>query len=182
MKSHLNGSLVWTVVLGLFVLMMVVVARGFQDSLQFTPYLAGFGTLAMILVLLAGNYYPEILRWTETTLQDLWGGGDTGDTTGGEGTVAEQEPPWPAVLRSMSYAVGFLVAVFLFGFALVPPLFVTLYLVVEAGVRFRWAMLAAVIVCALLIFGMVMLQVEVWAGIIPEIVEGYLGGSIIPPV
>ena len=178
MKSRLNGSFIWTIIIGLFVLMMVVVATGFEESLQITPYLAGLGTLAMVLVLLAGNFYPEILRWTETTLQDLWGGGGTGNVS----TAAEQEPPWPAVLRSMSYATGFLVAVFLFGFALVPPLFVTLYLVVEAGVRFRWAMLAAVIVCALLIFGMVMLQVEVWAGIIPEIVEGYIGGSIIPPI
>jgi hypothetical protein len=30
--------------------------------------------------------------------------------------------------------------------------------------------------------GMVLLHVEVWAGILPEIIEGYLGGSIIPPL
>ena len=79
MKSGLNGSFIWTIVLGLFVLLLLFVARGFTDSLQFMPYLAGIGTLAMVLVLLAGNYYPEILRWTETTLQDLWGGGKAGD-------------------------------------------------------------------------------------------------------
>jgi len=171
--------MVWTVILGLFILLLVVVARGFEDSLQFTPYLAGIGTLAMILVLLAGHYYPEILRWTETTLQDLWGGGEVKD---GGPAAAEEEAPWPAVVRSMSYAVGFLAAVFLFGFAVVPPLFITLYLVIEAGVRPRWAVLAAVIASTILVFGMVMLQVEVWAGIIPEIVEGYVGGSIIPPL
>ena len=179
MKSRLNGSLVWTVILGLFILLLVVVASGFQDSLRFTPYLAGIGTLAMILVLLAGNYYPEILRWTETTLQDLWGGGEAKD---GGAAASEEEAPWPAVLRSMSYAIGFLVAVFLFGFAVVPPLFITLYLVIEAGVRPRWALLAAVIVSVILVAGMVLLQVEVWAGIIPEIVEGYVGGSILPPI
>ncbi len=179
MKSRINGAFIWTVILGLFVVLQVTVAGGFTESLRFTPYLAGFGTLFMVIVLLAGNFYPEILRWTETTLQDLWGGGGAGD----EGpAAAEEEPPWPAVLRSMSYAVGFLVAVFVFGFALVPPLYVTLYLVVEAGVRLRWAVLVAVAVSAALIMGMVLLHVEVWAGIIPEIIEGYLGGSIIPPL
>ena len=179
MKSRINGAFIWTVILGLFVVLQVIVAGGFTESLRFTPYLAGFGTLFMVIVLLAGNFYPEILRWTETTLQDLWGGGGAGD----EGAAAaEEEPPWPAVLRSMSYAVGFLVAVFVFGFALVPPLYVALYLIVEAGVRPLWAVLAALIASFTLVMGMVLLQVEVWAGIIPEIIEGYLGGSIIPPL
>lgn len=177
MKSRIDGAFIWTVILGLFVVLQVTVAGGFSESLRFTPYLAGFGTLFMVIVLLAGNFYPEILRWTETTLQDLWGGGG-----GGGATAAEEEPPWPAVLRSMCYAVGFLVAVFVFGFALVPPLYVTLYLIVEAGVRPRWAVLVAVAASASLITGMVLLHVEVWAGIIPEIIEGYLGGSIIPPL
>ena len=181
MKSRINGAFIWTVILGLFVVLQVIVAGGFTESLRFTPYLAGFGTLFMVIVLLAGNFYPEILRWTETTLQDLWGGGGGGAGDGGA-TAAEEEPPWPAVLRSMSYAVGFLVAVFVFGFALVPPLYVTLYLTVEAGVRLRWAVLVAVAASAALIMGMVLLHVEVWAGILPEIIEGYLGGSIIPPL
>ena len=180
MKSRINGSFIWTVILGLFVALMVTVAGGFTESLRFTPYLAGFGTLSMVLILLAGTYYPEILRWTETTLQDLWGGGEARDE--GVAAEAEEEPPWPAVLRSMFYAVGFLVAVFVFGFALVPPLYIALYLIVEAGVRPRWAVLVAVAATATLIMGMVLLHVEVWAGIIPEIIEGYLGGSIIPPL
>ena len=180
MKSRINGAFIWTVILGLFVLLQVTVAGGFSESLRFTPYLAGFGTLFMVIVLLAGNFYPEILRWTETTLQDLWGGGGAGD--GGDSAEAEEEPPWPAVLRSMSYAVGFLVAVFVFGFAIVPPICVALYLIFEAGVRPLWAGLVAVAATASLIMGMVLLHVEVWAGIIPEIIEGYLGGSIIPPL
>lgn len=180
MKSPINGAFVWTICLGLFVLLQVTVAGGFTEALRFTPYLAGYGTLSMVIVLLAGTYYPEILRWTETTLQDLWGGGGAGDK--GVASEAEEDAPWPAVLRSMSYAVGFLVAVFVFGFALVPPLYVALYLIVEARVRPLWAALAALIASFTLIIGMVLLRVEVWAGIIPEIIEGYLGGSIIPPL
>ncbi len=179
-NSPFNGALLWTIFIGLFMLLMVITAGGFQETLRFAPYLAGIGTLLMVLVLVAGSFYPEILRWTETTLQDLWGGG--GGDEDALASEAEQEPTWPQILRSMSYAVGFLISVFIFGFALIPPLFIILYLVVEAGVRPIWAILAALITTTTLISGMVMLHVEVWAGILPEIIEGYLGGSIIPPV
>ena len=179
MKHPINGAFVWTVIMGLFVLLLVTVAGGFTESLRFTPYLAGYGTLFMVVVLLAGHFYPEILRWTETTLQDLWGGGGEGENAVAE---TDEEPPWPAVLRSMGYAVGFLITVFVFGFAIVPPLYVAFYLIVEAAVRPIWAVLAALIASTVLITGMVLLHVEVWAGILPEIIEGYLGGSIIPPL
>ena len=179
-NSPFNGALLWTIFLGLFILMMVIVASGFQETLHFAPYRAGYGTLAMVLVLIAGSCYPEILRWTETTLQNLWGGGGGDENT--QVSETEQEPTWPQVLRSMAYAVCFLNCVFIFGFAVIPPLFIILYLVVEAGVRPIWAILAALITTAILLSGMVILHVEVWAGILPEIIEGYLGGSIIPPV
>jgi hypothetical protein len=181
MKPRVNGSFVWTCVLGLFILLLVVVASGFPTSLQFTPYLAGYGTLAMIVVLLAGNYYPEILRWTETTLQDLWGGGKVGDEKDDAG-AADEGASWPAVLRSMAYAVGFLAFVFLVGFPIVTPTFIALYLIVEARVPPVWAVLVALATSVGLVVGMLLLHVEVWAGIGPEIIEGFIGGSIMPPL
>lgn len=180
MKSGPDGSFFWTIILGLFVLLLTVVAHGFPDSLKFAPYLAGYGTLAMILILIAGRYYPEILRWTETTLQDLWGGDS--DTATGDEAGAEEAPSWPAVIRSMSYAVGFLALVILFGLVVITPLFIATYLVVEARVKLVWAVLAAAVASGLLVVGMILLQVEIWAGIVPEIIPEYFGGSIFPPL
>jgi hypothetical protein len=182
MKPHLNGAFIWTVVLGLFVLLLVLVARGFPDLLQFTPNLAGYGTLAMIAILLAGHFYPGILRWTETTLQDLWGGGETGGDAEPADTAPEREAPWSDILRAMGYAVGFLAFVFVAGFPVVTPIYVTLYLVVEARVRFIWAALVGVFVTALIVTGMTMLHVEIWAGIGPEIIPDFVGGAILPPI
>ncbi len=181
MKSGPDGSFIWTIILGLFVLLLTVVAHGFPDSLKFAPYLAGYGTLAMVVVLIAGRYYPEILRWTETTLQDLWGGGDS-ETVPGDDAGAEQAPSWAAVIRSMSYAVGFLALVILFGLVVITPLFIVTYLVVEARVKLVWAVLAAAVASGLLVFGMILLQVEIWAGIVPEIIPEFVGGSIFPPI
>lgn len=185
MKSRFSGAFIWTVLLGLGVLGLVYTARGFPDLLQFTPNLAGYGTLAMIAILIIGNFYPGILRWTETTLQDMWGGGKAGEEEAeaeAEEEEAAQETPWIDVVRSISYAVGFLISVFLLGFPAITPIYVTLYLVAEAQVRFIWAALVGVFVTALIVTSMGLLYVEVWAGIIPEIIPGYLGGSILPPL
>ncbi len=181
MKSKPDGSFVWTIVLGFLVLLMVITAHGFPETLQLAPFIAGYGTLAMICVLIAGRYYPEILRWTETTLQDLWGGGDA-ETPEDAVSSAEATPSWPAVIRSIFYAVGFLALVVVFGLAMITPLFITTYLVVEAQVKLVWAFFAAVVASTILIVGMVMLEVEVWAGIAPEIIPGFIGGSIFPPL
>ena len=183
MKSRFNGAFIWTVLLGLFVLLMVYTARDFPDLLQFTPNLAGYGTLAMIAILIIGNFYPGILRWTETTLQDLWGGGKTDDDAAeSEEDAPERETPWSDVVRAICYALGFLISVFTLGFPVVTPVYVTLYLVVEARVRFIWAALVGLFVTALIVTGMTMLHVEVWAGIGPEIIPDFVGGAILPPI
>ena len=108
-------------------------------------------------LLLVGHFYPEILRWTETTLQDLWGGG------GDEGAIdnlAEAPPPWPAIWKSMSYAVGFLILSFVFGFYLVPPIFLATYLIVEANAKPVWAIIAGVVATAILTTGMTLVHIE----------------------
>lgn len=177
MKSRIDGSFIFTLFLGLFVLICLIFARNLHDTLQIAINLAGYTTLALICVLLAGTFYPEILQWTETALQDLWGAGGQN-----EGAAAEKAPPWPAVLKTMGYAVGFLLFSFLFGFFVGPPIFMATYLIAEAKVRPLWAILAGMIATAILDTGMMMVHVEVWAGIIPEIFEGYIGGSILPPL
>ncbi len=181
MKSKPDGSFIWSIVLGVLVFGMVITAHGFPETLRFAPLIAGYGTLAMIGILILGQFYPEILRWTETTLQDLWGGG-AGETPGGAEQQADKDPSWSAVVRAISYAVVFLALVILIGLPVVIPIFITTYLVVEAQVKFKWAVLSAAIVSTGLIVGMVLLQVTVWAGIAPEIIPDYIGGSIFPPL
>ena len=103
----MNGAFVWTVLLGLFVLFMIYTAQHFPDLLQFTPNLAGYGTLVMISNLIIGNFYPSILSWTETTLQDLWG--DTkpdNDLVELEDETLEKAVSWSANLSRIKCAIG----------------------------------------------------------------------------
>ena len=177
MKRKIDGGFIFTLALGLFVLACLIEAPNLPPTLQIATYLAGCITLALICLLLAGSFWPGLLRWTETALQDLWGSGKEAPTT-----PAEEHPPWPAIAKSMGYALGFLGFSFLFGFVFVPPIFLSLYLIVEARVPALWAVLSGVIATALLMTGMHMVHIDAWAGAIPEIIPGLLGGSIIPPI
>ena len=177
MKGKIDGGFLFTLALGLFVLACLIEAPNLPPTLQIATYLAGCITLALICLLLAGSFWPGLLRWTETALQDLWGSGKEAPST-----PAEEHPSWPAICRSMGYALGFLGFSFLFGFVFVPPIFLSLYLIVEARVPAHWAILSGVIATALLMTGMHRVHIDVWVGAVPEIIPGLLGGSIIPPV
>lgn len=178
MKRKFDGEFIFTAALGLFVLACLVETRNLPPALQIASYLAGFITLALIVLLAAGRFRPELLRWTETALQDLWGGSNKDAAT----LPPEEAPPWPAIAKSMGYAVGFLGFSFLLGLVLVPPIFLSLYLIVEAKVPAIWAVLSGVVATALLMTGMHLVHIDVWVGAIPEIIPGLLGGSIIPPI
>jgi hypothetical protein len=180
MKPRIDGSFLWSLLLGFFVILLLIDARDLPDQVRIAPNIAGYTTLALILVLLAGAFYPAIVRWTEATLQDLWGGSNP--SGGGVGTDTDAPVPWPDVIRVMSYAVGFLVLVILFGFFVIPPLFVATFLIREARVKPYIAILVALAASLSLNAGMYSLNVEIWSGVAPEIVEGYIGGEIMPPL
>ena len=177
-NPRINGDFIFTLCLGVFMIVLLVDAFSFPPSLQIAIFIGGFSTLALILLLLVGHFRPEILRWSETTLQDLLGGSDeAGPQTAGESTT-----PWPAILKSMGYAVGFLALSFFVGLFVAPPVFVAAYLIFEAKVPPLVAILVGIVITALLDTGMILVHVDVWPGAIPEIIEGYLGGAILPPI
>jgi len=186
MKPPPIGSFAFTLLLGGFVLACLIAGAGLPPNLQIVTNIAGYATLFLIVLLLVGHFRPGMLSWAETTLQDVWGGKGTDarsigradeDAEAGEGPI-----PWPGVARSMGYALGFLALAFVFGFYLVPPLFIATYLILDARVPPLWAVVTGVAATVLLIGGMQAVNVDVWVGVIPEIIPDYLGGSIMPPI
>jgi hypothetical protein len=175
----LKGPFVWTVLLTLLVVTFLVTAISFPERVRIAPFLAGGATLALLLVLVAAEFIPRLRRWTEDTSgarpRDNQGGAD-------RNIVPIEWAPWPIVLRFAAYIVGFFLFVFLLGFFVVPPVFIALFLINEARVGPKWAILSAMIASFSMYGGMVLLNVDIWTGAIPEIVPGLIGGAIIPPV
>ena len=84
------------------------------------------------------------------------------------------------VLGVMGYAVGYLAGVYLVGFFLVTPIFISLYLILDAKARPVAAISVAVVLSFLLIVALVNLHVDLWIGVAPEIIPDYVGGAIPP--
>jgi hypothetical protein len=175
MKRRFDGAFVFTVALTAFVLLMLYATLSFPPQLRYTPFIAGGLTLFLLGVLLTGWFNPRILSWTETALQDLWGGGGTKIEE-----AAEAPSPWPSVLRVMAYAAGFLLAVYWIGFFAVTPLFIMAYLLFDAKARPPVAIAVALLLSAALLAVLVHLNVELWPGRMPEIVPDYIGGATEP--
>ena len=92
------------------------------------------------------------------------------------------DPEWPSVIRIMSYILVFWLLVVFFGLIIVPPIFIIIFLVVEARVRIRYSVGSALIACTALLSGLFFLKVEIWLGVIDEAIPGILGGSILPDI
>lgn len=177
MKPRIDPEFLFTAALGLFVLVLLYAAFDLPVLLRYAPFIAGGLTFACIAVLLIGRFRPDILRWTETALQDMWG--DSSRTRQME-DLEETPAPWRSVLRVAAYVLGFLIATYLFGFFVVPPVFVALYLVLDAHVRPLRAVAVAVAVCVPAVWTLDALNVFLWTGIGPEILPGYIGGEVPP--
>ena len=74
MRVRRKGSLVCSLTLSLFVVILLVAAWQYPREVQLVPYVVGIPTLLLFMVLLIGEFYPTLMNWMESALEDLWGG------------------------------------------------------------------------------------------------------------
>jgi hypothetical protein len=179
MKYKLDGELVFTLFLMAFVIVVLLATFAFPPLLRYTPFISGGLTAFFLAILIAGRIRPRILEWTETALQDMWGGGAGQQQPGSD---ADAPAPWPAVIRVMAYAFGYLIGVYFLGFFLVTPIFIALFLILDAKARPLIAIALAIGLCATLLILLRNLNVDLWTGVAPEIIPDLIGGAIVPQI
>jgi len=172
MSFRFRGTFVADLVLAVLVFLVILETATLPDEVQLVPALIARITFVLLLLALAGHFFPAINRWTEATLEDLF--------ASRPGGAAEKDASVATIFRMMVYAAGYWLLVLYLGMYVVPPVLITLYLVFEARVRVHWAALSAVLATAILIVGMKLLLVDVWLGAASEIVPGYVGGAVMP--
>lgn len=186
MKVSSTGTFVWVAVMAVAVIAMLVDATSLPPILRQMPTLLGSAVLVLFVLLLVGEAYPPAIAWMDAPLENLWQDGEA--KKGGPGEVpdtalesgAANVVPWPSVLRVLAYIVGFWALVFLLGLYLVPPFFIIFFLVAEANVRLRPAVMSALVACAFLFTGLHLLEIELWVGVAPQILPGIVGGAVMP--
>ena len=174
----MRGSFIFTASLGGFIALLLWAGRGYPAEVQILPLVVGLPTLALTLVLLAGEFYPPVMERLDSALDDLWGGRQETAEAAGDRPLTS----WRPVARMMAWAMGFFAAVFLLGLFMVPPLFIVAYLVAEARMRLASALIASLVASTCLYAGMSFLGVDLWTGSIVEVAPGIVGGGIIPPL
>jgi uncharacterized transporter YbjL len=80
----------------------------------------------------------------------------------------------------IGYTVALWLTALIAGLLLAIVVFVTFFLWAEARLRLRSAVIGGVATGALTMAAFHVMKIDHWAGIMPELVPGYLGGSIMP--
>ena len=85
-------------IMTLFVGTLLLIAIGYPDEVRLVPFVIGFPTICLLIVLLVGEFYPGIIHIVENAMEELWGG----KTSGGSGRKKPSEfTEWRPVLGIM---------------------------------------------------------------------------------
>lgn len=179
MKTLQTAEQHWITGVLLFVIVLLLTAFSYPKEVRLLPFVVGFPTLVLLVALKLGSFYPGILRWLGHIMGE--------EQTKGEGpdqrNKSSEFTDWKPVLNIMAWVILFFVFVFVFGFALVSPVFITCFLIRKAGMGWLKAALYAVVAVVLIYLCMEgLIHVDLWSGAVPTVIPGILGGSIIPPL
>ena len=177
MKSQRTGELNWVTCLLIFVLLFILTGMFYPKEVRLIPYVVGFPTLVLLLFLWIGGFNPVVKRWVEIATRGQRGGEKKSESSAKESEFTE----WRPVLIVMAWVFPFFILVFLFGYALMSPIFIACFLIRKAGMRWPIAVASAIFSTALIFLLMEgLIDADLWCGAIPEIIPGWLGGAIIP--
>lgn len=166
-----TGKVVVDLTLGAIIVFTIVEASDLPQQARQMPTVVGIATLVFLALGVLNEVFPKYTAF----LRPRTPRSDETSTL-----QAEQPADWSTALRVITYLLLFWVLVFFFGLYLVPPVLVTLYLVFEARVRPLIATVLALAATALTMLGLSVLGVQPWIGAGPEVIDGYVGGAVMP--
>ncbi|MBW1804401.1 MAG: hypothetical protein JRJ85_27170, partial [Deltaproteobacteria bacterium] len=83
----------------------------------------------------------------------------------------------------MAWVFLFFILVFLFGFALVSPIFIACFLIRKADMKWHVSFACAVFATIIVYLFMAgLIKADLWCGAVTVIIPGILGGAIVPPL
>jgi uncharacterized protein YqhQ len=179
MKAQWTGDQSWVTLMGIFVLVLTLTGFSYPIEVGIIPFVVGFPTLLLLLILWIGGFYPGIIHW----LEDAMGEGQSKEKNPEKPEKSSEFTEWKPVLIVMTWVFLFFIFVFLFGFALISPVFIASFLIRKAEMRWQTSVVSALVATVLIyVFMEGLIKTDLWCGAIPEVIPGILGGSIIPPL
>lgn len=160
MRAPDRGHLIFTLVLALFVVIVLTGSFEYRTELRTIPVVVAIPTLILLISILVRDFVSKTKERVE-------------------GDNVKQK----FVIRIMGWMVLFSGAILCLGFFVSVPLFVFVFLLTEAQLRWSSSIIASVVITgAFLIIFCLGLKITLWPGIIPEVLPKILGGGLLPPV
>ena len=128
MKKSWTGDQTWIAVMILFVLLLILAGLVYPKEVKLIPYVVGFPTLFLLLFLWFGGFNSGIRRWVEMAVR----GNGSGGKRHGDSEKGSEFTEWGPVLIIMVWVFLTFLLVFLFGFALISPVFIACFLIQKA--------------------------------------------------
>jgi len=165
-----------TILLLLLIAGTLVLASLVYDFRQrIVPLIIGIPTVLLLVFLLLGTFFPRLGRIAEGAML-----GDMSDTesVGGD---AGRDGNWLRIIIIAGWLVALSAGLFVFGFFLAIPVFLLLFFKFESKLTlFKAAASTAATALVMYLMFLYFLNIEIWPGMIPEIIDEYLGGGRIP--
>jgi uncharacterized membrane protein len=174
MKLRARTSLIFTTLLLAFVTVLLVVGFSYPWNVKIAPFVVGLPTWVLLFLLWLGEVNPE---WS-------LGKRNRGREHAAARRAEESEfTRWAPVVNTLGWIVAFYLLLFLFGFLLVTPVFLSAFLIRKGKVRPLKAIPVAVLT-TLVSCGFVqgLFKIDLWLGAVPKLIPHILGGSIVPPL
>ena len=166
-------------------LSIVLGATAYEGKQQLTAFVIGVPTIVLLVFLVLAEATPSLVRLTgafgvsEDDKPDVAEGSEGG---GGSGSAGGMEAgSWRRIGIVYGWLLFYFALTFVLGFFLAIPIFMTLFLRYESRLSFPQAL--GVMVAAgipLYVVFRPLLDIPLWAGILPRIVPGVIGGGIVP--
>ena len=165
MKTQNLGSIIITIALIFFALLLVIDSFSYIPAQQMIPLIVAVFTLVCLFATLGVGLFSKRPADDSISNKSLEG------------------QSWFSILPLMGWIVLYLIFIFILGFTLANFIFVFTYLLKRAKLYWSKAIIFTVIVTAAMYgFFNLGLNVDLWPGIVPETIPKILGGGNLPPL
>jgi hypothetical protein len=171
MKNVQPAVLVVNVLLLVLAGTIVIASLQYNFRQRIVPLVIGIPTLVMLIAILLSDFSPRLNQiLAMASLRSLQ------DTPNEDLTAS-----WARIFVIAGWLVALSIALFVFGFYVVVPLFLLAFFLLEAKIPAVIAVLSSLVISAVLyVLFPYTLGIEIWPGIMPKVMHGVFGGGRIP--
>ena len=171
MKNVQPAVLIVNVLLLVLAGTIVIASLQYNFRQRIVPLVIGIPTLVMLVAILMSDFSPRLNR---IIIMASLGNPQ-------EGPNEDLTASWARIFVIAGWLVALSIALFVFGFYVIVPLFLFAFFLVEAKTPAVIAVLSSLVISAVLYVSFpYFLGIEIWPGITPKVMHGVFGGGLIP--